>query len=63
MNYILNQSSEDVILSVKNVISSIDLFSLYVLFSHFRPRGVLIGICLFFLSLFMRTFERKYSLE
>ena len=30
-------------------LSAIDLFSLYVLFSHFRPRDALMGICpLFF---------------
>jgi len=48
----------------------IDFFSLYVLFSHFRPGDVLMGICLLFVSLVMRTFaragttfERNYSLE
>ena len=51
-------------------LSAIDLFSLYVLFSHFRPRDALMGICLLFFSLVMRTFaragttfERNYSLE
>ena len=48
----------------------IDLFSLYVLFSYFRPHDVLMGICLFFFSLVVRilaragtTIERNYSLE
>ena len=36
----------------------IDLFGLYILFSHFRPRDVLMGICLLFFSLVMRTFAR-----
>ena len=36
----------------------IDLFSFYVLFFHFRPRDDLMGICLLFLSLVMRTFAR-----
>ena len=27
---------------------TIDLFSLYILFSHFRPRDALMGICLLF---------------
>ena len=50
--------------------SAIDLFTLYVLFSHFRPRDALMGICLLFFSLVMRTFagagttfERNYFLE
>ena len=33
----------------------IDLFSLYILFSHFRPRDALMGIFLLFFSLVMRT--------
>ena len=48
----------------------IDLFSLYVLFSHFRPRDVLKGIFLLFLHnlcvhahVHKTTFERNCSLE
>ena len=48
----------------------IDLFSLYVLFSHFRPRDVLKGIFLLFfhklcvhIHVYRMTFERKFSLE
>ena len=48
----------------------IDLFSLYILFSHFRPRDTLMGICLLFfhwlcvhLHVHKTTFERNYSLE
>ena len=48
----------------------IDLFSLYVLFSHFRPRDVLKGIFLLFFHklcvhshVHRTTFERKFSLE
>ena len=38
----------------------IGLFSLYILFYHFRPRDALMGICLLCLSLVlvMRTFAR-----
>ena len=36
----------------------IDLFSLYVLFSHFRPRDVLKGIFLLFFHKLMRTYSR-----
>ena len=39
----------------------IDLFSLYVLFSRFRPRDALMGICLLFFSLIMRTFARAWD--
>ena len=39
-------------------VDSIDLFSLYILFSHFRPRDALMGIFLLFFSLLMRTFAR-----
>ena len=35
-----------------------DLFSLYILFTHFRPCDALMGICLLFFSLVMRTFAR-----
>ena len=48
----------------------IDLFSSYVLFSHFRPRDVLKGIFLLFLHnlcahahVHKKTFERNCSLE
>lgn len=47
-----------------------DLFGLYILFSHFRPPGVLLGISLFMLKVIgehvhvhKMTFGRKYSLE
>ena len=48
----------------------IDLFSLYVLFSHFRPRDVLMGsfllsfhkLCVH-LHVHKTTLERNYSLE
>ena len=50
--------------------SGIDLFSLYVLFSHFRPRDVPKGIFFLFLhKLYIHmhvqktTFERNCSLE
>ena len=39
-------------------IMKIDLFSFYVLFSHFKPRDALMGICLLFFSLVVRTFVR-----
>ena len=49
---------------------AIDLFSLYILFSHFRPRDALMGIFLLFfhelcvnLHVHKTTFERNYSLE
>ena len=35
-----------------------DLFSLYVLFSHFRPRDALMEIFLLFFLLVMRAFAR-----
>ena len=48
----------------------IDLFSLYILFSHFRPCDLLMGILLlFFHKLCIHvherktTFQRNYSLE
>ena len=49
---------------------NIDLFSLYVLFSHFRPRDFLMGIFLLsfhklcvHLHVHKTTLERNYSLE
>ena len=33
-----------------------DLFSLYVLFSHFRPRGVTLGNCFFQMSSYVRAY-------
>ena len=48
----------------------IDLFSLYILFSHFRPRDAHMGIFLLFihylcvnLHVHKTTFERNYFLE
>ena len=46
------------IIDLQTRYDSIDLLSLYVLFSHFRPRDALMGICLLFSALVMRTFAR-----
>ena len=52
------------------IFSVIDFLSLYVLFSHFRPRDVLMGIFLLsfyklcvHLHVHKTTLERNYSLE
>ena len=45
-------------LQFKRLMKEMDLFSLYVLFSHFRPRDILMEIFLLFFSYVMRTFAR-----
>ena len=49
---------------------SMDLFGLFVLFCHFRPRDILMGVFLLFfhklcvhLQVHKTKFERNYSLE
>ena len=37
------------------MLTSIDLLSLYILFSHFRPRDALMGVFYLFFSLITRT--------
>ena len=69
-NDVLSSKNIRTALSERPVRGTIDIFSLYVLFSHFRPRDVLMGIFLLsfhklcvHLHVHKTTLERNYSLE
>ena len=66
----ISQENSFDILQNGTEVTPMDLFSLFVLFSHFRPRDILMGVFLlsfhklcFHLHVHKTNFERNYSLE